>query len=151
MCIRDIGRVMNVSLADVDNISKIIGSRKDKLSDLIKSDIRLQTLIEDDNKIKKLMEVAVKVEGIKRIRLGSLEPTLITEEFVKRLSKISKICDQFHLSLQSGCNETLKRMNRKYTVEQFKKGANLLRSAFPNVNLTTDIIVGFPRRNRRRV
>ncbi len=66
MCIRDIGRVMNVSLADVDNISKIIGSRKDKLSDLIKSDIRLQTLIEDDNKIKKLMEVAVKVEGIKR-------------------------------------------------------------------------------------
>ncbi len=98
-----------------------------------------------------LLEDIQKIEGIKRIRLGSLEPTLITEEFVKRLSKLSKICDQFHLSLQSGCNETLKRMNRKYTVEQFKKGANLLRSAFPNVNLTTDIIVGFPRRNRRRV
>ncbi len=91
-----------------------------------------------------LLEEIEKIEGIERIRLGSLEPTLITKEFVERLSKLSKICDQFHLSLQSGCNSTLKRMNRKYTVEDFEKGANLLRKAFPKVHLTTDIIVGFP-------
>ncbi len=91
-----------------------------------------------------LLEAIQKIEGIKRIRLGSLEPTLITKEFVQRLSKLSKICDQFHLSLQSGCNSTLKRMNRKYTIEDFENGVNLLRQAFPNVHLTTDIIVGFP-------
>lgn len=91
-----------------------------------------------------LLEEVQKIEGIERIRLGSLEPTLITEEFVTRLSKLSKICDHFHLSLQSGCNETLKRMNRKYTIEIFEKGVQLLRNAYPNVHLTTDIIVGFP-------
>ena len=73
-----------------------------------------------------------------------MEPNLITEEFVKRLGKVDKICEHFHLSLQSGCNETLKRMNRKYTVEEFEKGVTLLRNKFPNVALTTDIIVGFP-------
>ncbi len=91
-----------------------------------------------------LLEEIEKIPEIKRIRLGSLEPTLITEEFVQRLSKLSKICDQFHLSLQSGCNETLKRMNRKYTIEEFEKAAKLLRKSFKNVHLTTDIIVGFP-------
>lgn len=91
-----------------------------------------------------LLEQINKIENLKRIRLGSLEPNLITEEFVERLGKLNKICDHFHLSLQSGCNETLKRMNRKYTVEEFEKGVNLLRKKFPNVALTTDIIVGFP-------
>lgn len=91
-----------------------------------------------------LLEEIQKIEGIERIRLGSLEPTLITKEFVTRLSKLSKICDQFHLSLQSGCNETLKRMNRKYTIEEFEKGVLLLREVYPEVHLTTDIIVGFP-------
>ena len=91
-----------------------------------------------------LLEEIEKIPEIKRIRLGSLEPTLITEEFVQRLSKLSKICDQFHLSLQSGCNETLKRMNRKYTIEEFEKATKLLRKSFKNVHLTTDIIVGFP-------
>ncbi|MCI9413210.1 MAG: MiaB/RimO family radical SAM methylthiotransferase, partial [Clostridia bacterium] len=90
-----------------------------------------------------LLEEIQKIEGIERIRLGSLEPTLITENFVKRLSKLSKICGQFHLSLQSGCNETLKRMNRKYTIEEFEKGVELLRKTYPEVHLTTDIIVGF--------
>ena len=61
-----------------------------------------------------------------------------------RLAKLEKICDHFHLSLQSGCNETLKRMNRRYTTEEFEKGVSLLRKAYPNVALTTDIIVGFP-------
>lgn len=81
---------------------------------------------------------------MKRIRLGSLEPNIITEDFVKRLSKIEKICNHFHLSLQSGCTETLKRMNRKYTAEDFEKSVKLLRGYFPDVALTADVIVGFP-------
>lgn len=91
-----------------------------------------------------LLEDINKIEGIKRIRLGSLEPTLITEEFVNRLTKLEKMCPHFHLSLQSGCDDTLKRMNRKYTTEDFKKCTDLLKSAYPDVTLTTDIIVGFP-------
>ena len=91
-----------------------------------------------------LLEEINKIEGIKRIRLGSIEPTLITEEFVNRLSKLEKICDHFHLSLQSGCNATLERMNRKYTTKEFEKVVVLLRKYYKNVALTTDIIVGFP-------
>ncbi len=98
----------------------------------------------DGTKLIDLLEQINGIEGLKRIRLGSLEPNLITEEFVNRLENVNKICDHFHLSLQSGCNETLKRMNRKYTVEEFEHGVNLLREKFPNVALTTDIIVGFP-------
>lgn len=91
-----------------------------------------------------LLEDINKIDGIKRIRLGSLEPNIITNDFVKRLSKLEKICNHFHLSLQSGCNETLKRMNRKYTIEQIEDSINLLRKNFEDVALTTDIIVGFP-------
>ena len=91
-----------------------------------------------------LLEEINKIEGIKRIRLGSIEPLLITEEFIERLSKLEKICDHFHLSLQSGCNETLKRMNRRYSVEQFSKIVKIIRNKYKNANLTTDIIVGFP-------
>ena len=91
-----------------------------------------------------LLEAIEKIEGIERIRLGSLEPNIITEEFVNRLKKLTKMCDHFHLSLQSGCDETLKRMNRKYTAQSFRKEVELLRKTFPNVVLTTDVIVGFP-------
>ena len=91
-----------------------------------------------------LLEEINKINGRERIRLSSLEPTLITQEFVERLSKLEKICDHFHLSLQSGCNATLKRMNRHYATEDFKKATELLRKTYPNVALTTDIIVGFP-------
>lgn len=91
-----------------------------------------------------LLEELNKIDGLKRIRLGSIEPTIITEEFVNRLSKLEKVCDHFHLSLQSGCDETLKRMNRRYTCEGFENGTMLLRKAFPNAALTTDVIVGFP-------
>lgn len=91
-----------------------------------------------------LLEQINKVKGIERIRLGSLEPKLITREFVTRLSKLEKICPHFHLSLQSGCNKTLKDMNRRYTTEEFENSANLLRKVYPEVALTTDIIVGFP-------
>ena len=91
-----------------------------------------------------LLEEINKIEGIERIRLGSIEPLLITEEFVERLKKLEKICHHFHLSLQSGCDETLKRMNRRYTTQQFKVIAERLRKTYKDVNLTTDIIVGFP-------
>lgn len=91
-----------------------------------------------------LLEQINKIDKIKRIRLSSLEPTIITEEFVNRLVKLEKICDHFHLSLQSGCDNTLKRMDRRYTTTEFRKCVELLRKAYPNVSLTTDIIVGFP-------
>lgn len=91
-----------------------------------------------------LLEDLDKIKGIQRIRLGSIEPTIITEEFAKRLSKLNNICNQFHLSLQSGCDETLKRMNRKYSCEEFERVTEILRKYFKDVNLTTDIIVGFP-------
>lgn len=91
-----------------------------------------------------LLEAIQKIDGIERIRLGSLEPNIITEEFVNRLKKVTKMCDHFHLSLQSGCDETLKRMNRKYTAQAFEKEVNLLRRTFPDGALTTDVIVGFP-------
>ena len=99
-----------------------------------KEDYRLINLLEEINKI----------DGIERIRLGSIEPLLIDEEFMLRLTKLEKICHHFHLSLQSGCDETLKRMNRRYTTKQFGKIVNLLRENYNDVILTTDIIVGFP-------
>ena len=82
--------------------------------------------------------------GIERIRLGSLEPGIITEEFAKKLGSLPKMCPHFHLSLQSGCDETLKRMNRRYTSEEYYEKCCLLRKYFKNPALTTDIIVGFP-------
>lgn len=99
---------------------------------------------QEDLTLINVLEKLNKIEGLRRIRLGSLEPTIITKEFVARLSKLEKICDHFHLSLQSGCNETLRRMNRRYTIEQFQDVVKLLRATYPNVALTTDIIVGFP-------
>lgn len=84
------------------------------------------------------------VEGIRRIRLGSLEPRIITEEFVRTISGLLKMCPHFHLSLQSGCTETLKRMNRRYTAEEYFEKCELLRKYFHEPALTTDVIVGFP-------
>lgn len=84
------------------------------------------------------------VEGIKRIRLGSLEPRIITEEFARTISGLEKMCPHFHLSLQSGCNATLKRMNRRYSAEEYYEKCQLLRKYFDHPALTTDVIVGFP-------
>ncbi|MBQ9658466.1 MAG: tRNA (N(6)-L-threonylcarbamoyladenosine(37)-C(2))-methylthiotransferase MtaB [Clostridia bacterium] len=98
----------------------------------------------EDYKLIDLLEEIQKIEGIERIRLGSIEPLLITDEFVKRLSKLDKICHHFHLSLQSGCDETLARMNRRYGTEDFIKVVERLRNTYSDVILTTDIIVGFP-------
>lgn len=85
-----------------------------------------------------------KIKGLYRIRLGSLEPRIITEEFVKTLKTLNKVCPHFHLSLQSGCDETLKRMNRRYSASQYYEKVQLLRNYFENAAITTDIIVGFP-------
>ena len=91
-----------------------------------------------------LIKEVHKVEGIERIRLGSLEPGIITEEFAKELSEMPKVCPHFHLSLQSGCDATLKRMNRKYTSGEYYDRCQILRKYFDHPALTTDVIVGFP-------
>ena len=90
------------------------------------------------------IEAAVSVEGIERIRLGSLEPDKFNDAFIARLAACQKLCGQFHLSLQSGCGETLRRMNRHYTPEDYEKVVIRLRAAFPNCAVTTDVMVGFP-------
>ncbi len=91
-----------------------------------------------------LIQAVHQIEGIRRIRLGSLEPGIITEEFARALSELPKMCPHFHLSLQSGCDDTLKRMNRRYTSEEYYEKCCILRRYFENPALTTDVIVGFP-------
>lgn len=91
-----------------------------------------------------LIQGVHEVSGIERIRLGSLEPRIIMEEFVQAIAKLPKMCPHFHLSLQSGCDETLRRMNRRYTAEEYMDGCKLLRKYFDHPALTTDVIVGFP-------
>lgn len=91
-----------------------------------------------------ILEKINAIEGLKRIRIGSLEPRIITKEFADRLKQLDKLCPHFHLSLQSGCDETLKRMNRHYSAEEFKEKVKILRSTFDNPAITTDVIVGFP-------
>ena len=139
------GRVRSRKLENViEEVKKIAGKG---IKEVVITGIHVASYgIDFDNNIRliDLLEAIQKIDGIERIRLGSLEPNIITEEFVNRLKKVTKMCDHFHLSLQSGCDETLKRMNRKYTVQDFKKEVDLLRRTFPDVALTTDIIVGFP-------
>lgn len=91
-----------------------------------------------------LIRMVHEISGIERIRLGSLEPRIITGEFVRQLRELPKICPHFHLSLQSGCDETLARMNRKYTTEEYARSCETLRSAYGHPAITTDVIVGFP-------
>ena len=102
--------------------------------DIKDSDIKLLDVIKQINDI----------EGIERIRLSSVEPILFTDEFVEAVSTMDKVCPHYHLSLQSGCDETLKRKKRRYTTEEYKAIVDRLRAAIPNVSITTDVIVGFP-------
>ena len=109
----------------------------------------LSSKIEEDGTTKEvsllqLIQAIHTIEGIKHIRLGSLEPKVVTDEFARELSKLEKICPHFHLSLQSGCDATLQRMNRKYTAEEYENGCNTLRKYFAHPAITTDVIVGFP-------
>ena len=98
----------------------------------------------EDFGLVELIRMVHEIPGVERIRLGSLEPRIITEEFVRQLRQMPKVCPHFHLSLQSGCDETLARMNRKYTTEEYAHSCALLRDAYDRPAITTDVIVGFP-------
>ena len=100
--------------------------------------------VDTGDSLLELIQKINEIDTIKRIRLGSLEPRLITREFTEQLAKVEKICPHFHLSLQSGCDETLKRMNRKYTAEEYAASCEILREYFDHPAITTDVIVGFP-------
>ena len=139
------GRVRSRNPQNV--ISEITQISKKGIKEVVLTGIHIASYGKDfDEKYEliDLLEEINKIDGIQRIRLGSIEPLLITNEFIQRLSKLEKICEHFHLSLQSGCDETLKRMNRRYTTTQFKEIVGIIRKAYKNANLTTDIIVGFP-------
>ena len=143
------GRIRSRSIESV--VSEITKIAAEGIKEVVITGIHVASYgkdFDDDNDRKirliDLLEQINQISGIERIRLGSLEPTIIDEEFSKRLSKLEKICDHFHLSLQSGCDETLKRMNRKYTTAQYKEAVDILRRYYPEVSFTTDVIVGFP-------
>ena len=128
-------------------IKEIIQIAKKGIKEVVITGIHVASYgrdFENENGLIELLEKINAIDGISRIRLGSLEPKIITEEFIERLVKLEKICHHFHLSLQSGCDETLKRMNRKYTVSEIEDIIARLRKYYNDVILTTDIIVGFP-------
>lgn len=138
------GRVRSRAKADV--LREVEELAKNGYQEVVLTAIHLSSYgvdLENENLLS-LIQAVHEVEGIQRIRLGSLEPRIITEEFVKTISTLPKICPHFHLSLQSGCNATLKRMNRRYTAEEYFEKCELLRKYFENPALTTDVIVGFP-------
>ncbi len=138
------GRVRSREKADV--IREVEGLAKNGYREVVLTGIHLSSYgvdLEGEDLLSLILAIH-NVEGIERIRLGSLEPRIITEEFVKAISSLPKICPHFHLSLQSGCNETLRRMNRRYTAEEYYEKCELLRAYFNNPALTTDVIVGFP-------
>ncbi len=128
-------------------IKEIEANVKNGIQEVVLTGIHIASYgkdFEEDYGLIDLLEDINKIEDLKRIRFGSIEPKYMTEDVVERLKKLDKLCDHFHLSLQSGSDATLKRMNRRYTTEEFKESVNLLRNAFKNVALTTDVIVGFP-------
>ncbi len=138
------GRVRSREKAEIlDEVSNLA---KNGYREIVLTGIHISSYgqdLENDNLESLLVELH-KIEGIERIRLGSLEPRIITEKFVKTISSLDKICPHFHLSLQSGCDATLKRMNRKYTTAEYEMACNLLREYYDRPALTTDVIVGFP-------
>ena len=144
------GRVRSRAIEDV--VKEVEGLAKSGYREVVLTGIHLSSygLTEnynsgfEHNHLLELIEAVAKVQGIDRIRLGSLEPQIITEAFASRLAKVDKICPHFHLSLQSGCDATLKRMNRKYTAAEYEAGCAMLRKYFDAPAITTDVIVGFP-------
>ena len=140
------GRVRSRSAEDIiketENLAEA-GYREVVLTGIHISSYGIDFMEEKENLLSLLRKLH-EVEGIERIRLSSLEPRIVTEEFVKGIVELPKICPHFHLSLQSGCNTVLKRMNRHYTAEEYAAGVNLLRRYYEHPAITTDIIVGFP-------
>jgi len=147
------GPLTSKSVEDV--VNEVTELAKGGLKEIVITGIHLSSYGVDSNKsgsfltlegkpLLELLEAVSGIDGIERIRLGSLEPRIITEKFTERLSKIKGICPHFHLSLQSGCDTVLKRMNRHYTADEYLEGVGILRKYFENPAVTTDIIVGFP-------
>ena len=137
------GRVRSRNIESV--LKEIRGLAKMGYQEVALAGIHLSSYgVDCEESLLHLIQEIHKIDGIRRIRLGSLEPQIVTEEFARELSSLEKICPHFHLSLQSGCDATLKRMNRKYTAAQYEKGCRLLRKYFTHPAITTDVIVGFP-------
>ena len=142
------GRSRSRSMEEV--LEEISGLAQNGYREIVLTGIHLSSYgVEKGNdfssgKLPDLIQEVQKIQGIERIRLGSLEPRIITEEFVKRIAGCSKICPHFHLSLQSGCDAVLKRMNRRYLTEEYYEKVCILRKYFSDPAITTDVIVGFP-------
>lgn len=137
------GRVRSRELSDVLDEIKALASNG--YQEVVLTGIHLSSYgIDTGESLLYLVKQAAGIDKIQRIRLGSLEPGIVTEEFAEELSKIEKICPHFHLSLQSGCDSVLERMNRKYTSDEYRKSCGLLRKYFVHPAITTDVIVGFP-------
>lgn len=145
-CIIPFARGRVRSRAKEDVVQEVTELAKNGYQEVVLTGIHLSSYgvdLEGETLLSLILAVN-EIEGIKRIRLGSLEPRIITEEFVQTISRLEKMCPHFHLSLQSGCDETLRRMNRRYTSEEYYEKCMLLRKYFKNPALTTDVIVGFP-------
>ncbi len=137
------GRVRSRELSDVLEEVKCLSENGYK--EVVLTGIHLSSYgVDKGENLLHLIRKVHEVEGIRRIRLGSLEPGIVTEEFARELAALPKVCPHFHLSLQSGCDATLKRMNRRYTCEEYRQGVKLLRKYFEHPAITTDVIVGFP-------
>lgn len=136
------GRVRSKSLEDLKQ--EVTGLAANGIKEVVLVGINLSAYGKGtDFNIADAVETCAGVDGISRIRLGSLEPDHITDSIISRLSTVHKFCPQFHISLQSGCNKTLKNMNRHYTAEEYEELCNKLRAAFKDCSLTTDVMVGF--------
>ena len=130
---------------EFDNIKQEVTELAQKgFKEIVLTGIHLSSYGNNENKLIDVVEMIAGIEGVERIRSGSLEPNIVTEDFAKRLAKVDKICPHFHLSMQSGCDNTLKRMNRHYTSDEYFEKCELLRKYFDNPAFTTDVIVGFP-------
>ncbi len=134
----------------MDNIKKEIERlAQNGFCEVVFTGINLGFYKDGDNTLIDVIEMADKIHGIKRIRLGSIDPEVVTEEFIDRLRKVKNICPHFHLSLQSGCDDILKAMNRHYTTEEYLQKCAMIRNAFDKPAVTTDIIVGFPGESKK--
>lgn len=137
------GRVRSRAASDV--VAEVERLAKSGYREIVLTGIHLSSYgMDTSDSLLHLIERVHEVEGIERIRLGSLEPRIVTEDFVRRLSELGKICPHFHLSLQSGCDTVLARMNRRYNTAEYEEGCKLLRKYFRHPAITTDVIVGFP-------
>ena len=136
------GRICSKPISDIQNEVETLV--KNGYGEIVLVGIDLSSYGKEFNlTLTDAVEAVSKIEGVKRIRLGSLEPEIISDEDIKRLSALSNFCAQFHLSLQSGCDKTLKDMNRHYTSDEYRQIVKKLRSAFPEMSVTTDVMVGF--------